>query len=61
MNVSMSQIVIDLNTNVGTIQKMVSFYTLITASLLLISARLQDIMGKRNFFLLGVIIYSVGD
>ena len=29
MNVSMSQVVIDLDTNVGTIQKMVSFYTLI--------------------------------
>ena len=61
MNVSMSQVVIDLDTNVGTIQKMVSFYTLITASLLLISARLQDIIGKRKIFLLGIIIYSVGD
>ena len=61
MNVSMSQIIIDLDTNVGTIQKMVSFYTLITASLLLLSARLQDIIGKRKIFLLGIIIYSVGD
>ena len=43
MNVSMSQVVIDLDTDLGTIQKMVSFYTLITASLLLVSARLQDI------------------
>lgn len=61
MNVSMSQVVIDLDTTVGTIQKMVSFYTLITASLLLISARLQDITGKRKMFLLGIIIYGVGD
>ena len=61
MNVSMSQVVIDLDTNVGTIQKMVSFYTLITASLLLISAKLQDIIGKRKIFLLGMIIYGVGD
>ena len=61
MNVSMSQVVIDLDTNLGTIQKMVSFYTLITASLLLISAKLQDIIGKRNIFLLGMIIYGVGD
>ena len=35
---------------------MVSFYTLITASLLLISARLQDIIGKREIFLLGIIL-----
>ena len=61
MNVSMSQVVIDLDTNVGTIQKMVSFYTLITASLLLISAKLQDIIGKRKIFLLGIMIYGVGD
>ena len=61
MNVSMSQVVIDLDTNVGTIQKMVSFYTLITASLLLISAKLQDIIGKRKIFILGIIIYGVGD
>ena len=52
---------IDLDTDLGTIQKMVSFYTLITASLLLISARLQDIIGKREIFLLGMIIYGVGD
>ncbi len=61
MNVSMSQVVIDLDTNVGTIQKMVSFYTLITASLMLISAKLQDIIGKRKIFFLGMVIYGVGD
>ena len=48
MNVSMSLVVVDLDTNVGTIQKMVSFYTLITASLLLISARLQDITEPKH-------------
>ena len=57
MNVSMSQVVIDLDTNVGTIQKMVSFYTLITASLLLISAKLQDIIGKRKTILLLFFIF----
>ena len=61
MNVSMSQVVVDLDTDVGTIQKMVSFYTLITASLLLISVKLQDIIGKRKIFLLGIMIYAVGD
>lgn len=61
MNVSMSQVVNDLDTNLGTIQKMVTFYTLTTASLLLISAKLQDIIGKRKIFLLGIIIYGIGD
>ena len=61
MNVSMSQVVADLNTDVATIQKMVTFYTLITASLLLVSAKLQDIAGKRKVFLLGMMVYAVGD
>ena len=61
MNVSMSQVVVDLDTDVGTIQKIVSFYTLITASLMLISAKLQDIIGRRKIFLLGMIIYGAGD
>ena len=61
MNVSMSQVVVDLDTDVATIQKIVSFYTLITASLMLISAKLQDIIGKRKIFFLGMIIYGVGD
>ena len=61
MNVSMSQVVVDLDTDVGTIQKIVSFYTLITASLMLISAKLQDIIGKRKIFFLGMMIYGVGD
>ena len=34
MNVSMSQVVADLNTDVATIQKMVTFYTLIGTSTL---------------------------
>ena len=61
MNVSMSQVVADLNTDVATIQKMVTFYTLITASLLLVSAKLQDIVGKRKLFLVGMMIYAIGD
>lgn len=60
MNVSISQLVIDLDTDVATIQKIVSFYTLITASMMLISSKLQDIIGKRTIFLLGSIIYGVG-
>ena len=61
MNVSMSQLVVDLDTDVGTLQTTVSFYTLITASFMLISAKLQDIIGKRRIFFLGMVVYGVGD
>ena len=50
MNVSIAQVVADLNTDVTTIQMTMSFYTLITAAFMLISAKLQDILVKRNCF-----------
>ena len=37
MNVSISQVVADLNTNVSTIQMIMAFYTLITAAFMLLS------------------------
>ena len=46
MNVAIAQLISDLNTTVSTVQLIISFYTLITASLMLIGSRLQDIFGK---------------
>ncbi|MCQ2964337.1 MAG: MFS transporter [archaeon] len=60
MNVAISQLVIDLDTNVYTVQAIISFYTLITASLMLIGAKLQDILGKKKIFVLGAIFFAIG-
>ncbi len=60
MNVSISQVVVDLNTDVSTIQMTMSFYTLITAAFMLISAKLQDIVGKKKLFLIGAVLYGIG-
>ena len=60
MNVSISQVVADLNTDVSTIQMIMSFYTLITAAFMLLSAKLQDIAGKKKLFLIGTALYGVG-
>jgi len=60
MNVSISQVVIDLNTDVSTIQSTMSFYTLITAAFMLLSAKLQDIVGKKKLFLVGTALYGLG-
>ena len=60
MNVSISQVVADLNTNVSTIQLIMSFYTLITAAFMLFSAKLQDIVGKKRLFLIGAVLYGIG-
>ena len=60
MNVSISQVVADLNTDVSTIQMIMSFYTLITAAFMLLSAKLQDIVGKKKLFLIGATLFGIG-
>ena len=60
MNVSISRIVVDLNTDVSTIQMIVSFCTLITAALILFSTKLQDIVGKKKLFLIGASLFGIG-
>ncbi|MEE1150356.1 MFS transporter [Methanobrevibacter sp. UBA212] len=60
MNVSISQVVVDLHTDVSTIQSIMSFYTLITAAFMLLSAKLQDIVGKKKLFLIGAALYGLG-
>ena len=59
-NVSISQVVADLNTTVTTIQGIISFYTLITAAFMLLGAKLQDIVGKKKLFLIGAVLYGIG-
>ena len=60
MNVSISQVVADLHTDVSTIQMTMSFYTLITAAFMFLSAKLQDIVGKKKLFLIGAALYGLG-
>ena len=60
MNVSISRVVVDLNSDVSTIQMIVSFNTLITAALILLSTKLQDIVGKKKLFLIGAVLFGIG-
>ena len=60
MNVSISHIVVDLNTDVSTVQMIVSFNTLITAALILLSTKLQDIVGIKKLFSIGAALFGIG-
>ncbi len=60
MNVSIAQVVADFHTDVSTIQATMSFYTLITAAFMMLSAKLQDIVGKKKLFLIGTALYGIG-
>jgi MFS family permease len=60
MNVSISQIVEDLDTTVQGVQLAITLYTLVMASLMLVGAKLGDILGRDRSFALGLAIYGVG-
>jgi EmrB/QacA subfamily drug resistance transporter len=60
MNVSISQIVADLNTTVQGVQAAITFYTLVMAALMLLGAKLGDVLGRTRAFSLGLGIYGLG-
>jgi EmrB/QacA subfamily drug resistance transporter len=60
LNVAISSLIRDLNTNIGTIQIIIATYSLVMASLMLIGGRLQNILGRKRTFLTGAGIYGVG-
>jgi MFS family permease len=60
MNVSISQIVADLDTNIQGVQLAITAYTLVMAALMLAGAKLGDILGRDRTFALGLAIYGVG-
>ncbi len=60
MNVSIANIVHDLNTNVSTVKGVMSLYTLVMASCMLLGAKLADVIGKKHAFKYGLLIYCVG-
>lgn len=60
MNVSIANLVADLNTDIGTIRTIMSLYTLIMAVFMLPGAKIADIYGKKKIFIIGVAMYGVG-
>ncbi|MEV7792913.1 MFS transporter [Streptomyces sp. NPDC087512] len=60
MNVSISQLVEDFDTEVTAIQAVITLYALVMAAFMLIGGRLGDIFGRRRVFLAGLTVYGVG-
>jgi EmrB/QacA subfamily drug resistance transporter len=60
MNVSISQIVADLDTTIQGVQLAITAYTLVMAALMLGGAKLGDILGRDRTFSLGLAIYGLG-
>src|SRR4051812_33668749 len=60
MNVSISQIVDDLNTTISGVQLAITAYTLVMAAFMLVGARLGDIWGRNRTFAIGLCVYGAG-
>lgn len=60
MNVSISTVVVDLETSVAAMQGAITFYTLTMAAFMLLGAKLGDVWGRRRAFVIGSCVYAVG-
>jgi EmrB/QacA subfamily drug resistance transporter len=60
MNVSISQIVVDLDTTVTGVQLAITAYTLVMAAFMLVGAKLGDIWGRDRAFGIGLAVYGLG-
>lgn len=60
MNVSISTLVVDLNTTVAGVQSAIAFYTLVMAAFMITGAKIGDIIGRKKAFIVGLLIYGTG-
>jgi EmrB/QacA subfamily drug resistance transporter len=60
MNVSISQIVADLDTTIQGVQGAITFYTLVMAALMLLGAKLGDVLGRSRILGIGLTVYGIG-
>ena len=60
MNVAISTLVVELNTTLSIIQSIIALYALIIASFMLLGSKLQDILGRKKTFFVGLGIYASG-
>ncbi|WP_035844876.1 MFS transporter [Kitasatospora azatica] len=60
MNVSISQLVEDFDTEVTSIQAVITLYTLVMAAFMMTGGKLGDMFGRRRMFIVGLAVYGVG-
>lgn len=60
MNVSVSNVVEDLDASITQVQLAITLYTLVMGSFMLLGGKLGDIFGRKKIFGIGLLIYGVG-
>lgn len=60
LNVSIKNIVQDLDTNIKSVQWAITIYALVMASLMLLGGKIGDLYGRKKAFIVGASIYGLG-
>ncbi|MBU1651166.1 MFS transporter [bacterium] len=60
INVSLPVIAVELRAGIGVIDWVIQAYLLATTSLLMISGRLGDLLGRRRIYQSGILVFTVG-
>jgi MFS family permease len=60
MNVSISQVVDDLDTTVSGVQSAIAIEALVSAAFILIGSKVGDLIGRKRAFLGGLVLYGLG-
>ena len=60
MNVSISAVVHDLDTDVSSVQSAIALEALVSAAFILIGSKVGDLIGRKRAYVLGLLGYAVG-
>ena len=60
LKVATTTLIGELHVTVAVIQGLIATYALTVASLVLLGAKLQDVIGRKRVFLWGVFVYGLG-
>jgi EmrB/QacA subfamily drug resistance transporter len=60
LNVSLATIIREVNTDIQSIQWVITAYTLTLAALMITGGRLGDLFGRKRMFIIGAFIFAVG-